>query len=676
MSTSLVLANGSLLVNIDYKLELKDLYFPHIGSENQLNHYQNHFYVGLNNMLVDNIINHFDVTTDYQDGYMIGRSILKSKEYDLKIFLGDMVLYDRNIYLREIRLENNDKNLIEVKLLFQQNFALYESYFADTVFWHPLLNCIVHFKKNRYLACGFINGATEYSCAAKSDNQERGAFPSQNFLGLDSNPIANGNVCSLVAHRFLFNIDNKISKNDNLNYYFIIAGKTLKEIESHLNYLRNRFTSKALSNLKTKPDKQMNAVLKENLIKHFDETDTNKILKLYWRSLDIIKTQIDNGGAIIASNDGQYFKTDGTDSYSYVWPRDACEVIKTLVYMNEQDLSKNALNFLIKLIDSRGFIGHKYYPYATAYANLLGSSWQPWLSKNNNLIFPIQEDGTALFIQACEKYISKYNDQEFLYNNWNNKIKNALNFLLEYRFNLVNNGSQYNKFASDFKSLENSDLVLPSFDIWEQYYGVFTNTVVQVITAFDAGIKLASILEDIEFITKLQKAREQLYQALILKLFVNEQNIFAKGIYLKDKNILNSIEADASLVYIWKNNILNIIDDKVTSTMQYIINKLSVNTNIKGFARKEDDNYLKFDDNNNPWVISTLWISQYYHRINDMENAKQNLMWVVNHADSTGLLSEQINPITGFSLSVKPLTWSHSEFINTVNLYLGNKDLY
>ena len=63
-----------------------------------------------------------------------------------------------------------------------------------------------------------------------------------------------------------------------------------------------------------------------------------------------------------------------------------------------------------------------------------------------------------------------------------------------------------------------------------------------------------------------------------------------------------------------------------------------------------------------------VWISQYYFRINDIPKAKELLLWVLTHADKTGLLGEQINPLTGFSLSVKPLTWSHAEFVNTVNL--------
>jgi GH15 family glucan-1,4-alpha-glucosidase len=46
------------------------------------------------------------------------------------------------------------------------------------------------------------------------------------------------------------------------------------------------------------------------------------------------------------------------------------------------------------------------------------------------------------------------------------------------------------------------------------------------------------------------------------------------------------------------------------------------------------------------------------------------LQWAVAHQLPGGLLSEQIDPNTGAPLSVSPLTWSHAEFVITVDDYL------
>jgi GH15 family glucan-1,4-alpha-glucosidase len=52
-----------------------------------------------------------------------------------------------------------------------------------------------------------------------------------------------------------------------------------------------------------------------------------------------------------------------------------------------------------------------------------------------------------------------------------------------------------------------------------------------------------------------------------------------------------------------------------------------------------------------------------------MERARHIIDWVVAHQLPGGLLSEQLDPHTGAPLSVSPLTWSHAEFIVTVDEY-------
>jgi GH15 family glucan-1,4-alpha-glucosidase len=57
--------------------------------------------------------------------------------------------------------------------------------------------------------------------------------------------------------------------------------------------------------------------------------------------------------------------------------------------------------------------------------------------------------------------------------------------------------------------------------------------------------------------------------------------------------------------------------------------------------------------------------------LEDLEEAVNLLNWVVEHALSTGVLSEQINSVTGEHLSVAPLSWSHAGFIIAIDKYLS-----
>ena len=49
------------------------------------------------------------------------------------------------------------------------------------------------------------------------------------------------------------------------------------------------------------------------------------------------------------------------------------------------------------------------------------------------------------------------------------------------------------------------------------------------------------------------------------------------------------------------------------------------------------------------------------------------LEWTAAHALPSGVLAEQIHPVTGEPLSVAPLTWSHATVIGAVMRCLGGK---
>jgi hypothetical protein len=46
------------------------------------------------------------------------------------------------------------------------------------------------------------------------------------------------------------------------------------------------------------------------------------------------------------------------------------------------------------------------------------------------------------------------------------------------------------------------------------------------------------------------------------------------------------------------------------------------------------------------------------------------LEWAVKRALPSGVLAEQVDPLTGTPVSVSPLTWSHATVVATVMAYL------
>jgi GH15 family glucan-1,4-alpha-glucosidase len=57
---------------------------------------------------------------------------------------------------------------------------------------------------------------------------------------------------------------------------------------------------------------------------------------------------------------------------------------------------------------------------------------------------------------------------------------------------------------------------------------------------------------------------------------------------------------------------------------------------------------------------------------NDLDFAKRIMIWVLDHFDKTGLIPEQTDPRNGYSLGIKPLTWSHAEFLISFISFIDN----
>jgi GH15 family glucan-1,4-alpha-glucosidase len=106
--------------------------------------------------------------------------------------------------------------------------------------------------------------------------------------------------------------------------------------------------------------------------------------------------------------------------------------------------------------------------------------------------------------------------------------------------------------------------------------------------------------------------------------------------------------------------------------------KLTVRTAVGGVARYAGDTYYRCSDDvdkvpGNPWFICTLWLAQWrIARAATMDQLTQALPildWVADRALASGVLAEQVHPVTNAPLSVSPLTWSHATLVAVVIAY-------
>ena len=90
-------------------------------------------------------------------------------------------------------------------------------------------------------------------------------------------------------------------------------------------------------------------------------------------------------------------------------------------------------------------------------------------------------------------------------------------------------------------------------------------------------------------------------------------------------------------------------DEKVSNTMRQVTEKLWCKTPIGGLARYENDPYFRSNPNvvGNPWIVTTLWLAEYYIASGNLPKALELLNWTANHALKSGVLPEQIDPTSG-----------------------------
>jgi GH15 family glucan-1,4-alpha-glucosidase len=122
------------------------------------------------------------------------------------------------------------------------------------------------------------------------------------------------------------------------------------------------------------------------------------------------------------------------------------------------------------------------------------------------------------------------------------------------------------------------------------------------------------------------------------------------------------------------------LDSRINQTIEKIIDRLWVKTEVGGCCRFENDKYHQLTRDiekvpGNPWILSTLLVGNYYILENKLDKALEILKWVEDKASGAGLLPEQVHPYTGEAISVSPYILSHSMYIIVMNNYLEKKGI-
>ncbi len=632
MTREIILSNGRMFVNFDSHLNMRDFYYPYVGMFNHLNGNANGIGVWVNDKF-SWINDSWDIQFKYVKKTLISDITATNKELGIRLHIQDTIHKYMTVFLRKIKVINLNEEKKKIKIYFYHNFNLNESEIGNTAYYHPKLKGLIHYKGPTYFlitGCKH-NGNCNIEYTVSKRTPHSGSWQEIETGHLSKTKIMQGEIDS--AFGFVDELDH-----EETFYYCIVSGKTHEEIVQ----LKKKIDNDTIPHLIEETQSFWRAWIQEKDDIHPMISD--KVKSLYYRSLLIVRSHIDKHGAILAANDTSIFKFN-KDHYSYMWPRDGAFTSIALDKAGYGNLTKKFFWFCAEHITDEGFMLHKYSPDGTA-----GSSWHPWCDEEGNYQLPIQEDETALVVYALYEHYKINKDIEFVDSMYNRFVRPAANFLVNYRD-------------------EKTKLPLESYDLWEERRGIFSYTTATVYAGLIAASNLADLTGNHEEGFIYKTAAEEIKEAMLKYLYDEKEGRFLRmikkdknGNWMKDKTV------ESSLSIIFEMGILPADDERMVSTMKAIEESLWINTEIGGIARYEGDYYHRIDDSlpGNPWIITTLWLANWYIEVDNLEKAKELIDWVLKRRNQAGLLAEQYNPYTGEPLSVCPLTWSHSSFCFTV----------
>ena len=644
MPKDIPVSNGSFLLNFDSDYQIRDVYFPFIGQENHSSGQPFRFGVWADGQY-SWMGPEWQKDLRYRNESLATDAYLKNDALNLELRCSDVVDVDVNVFIKKIEVRNLKNKPRQVRLFFGHDFTLYGNDIGGTAYFDPRSCSIIHYKIHRYflISCWAHDewGVKHFACGRKG-----GAGRLETVRTIENGELS-GDAAAWGSPHSTVGIWLELpAKEKTTAYYWITAGTAYPEV-TQLNFEVHNTTPEELL---TRSSKYWRTWV------HKDELQLQCLPKsvtdVFHRSLLILRTQIDNRGAIIAANDSDIVRF-GKDTYSYMWGRDGAFVSAALAKAGYSHVCMKYFDFCAHVLSDEGYLFQHYNPDGS-----LASNWHPWLVAGKEVL-PIQEDSTALTLWALWIHYESLKDIEYIRPLYRTLIRKAADFLVSYRD-------------------PQTQLPLPSYDLWEERYALHTYTVASVIAGLRAAANFAKLFEDSSMTEKYHSVADTMADGIRHHLYHDGLKRFARsGTRIEGGYHLDEV-IDISLLGLATLRIFDPEDPQTIETAAAVRDQLWLNTEVEGCARYQDDVYQRAEDSphdipGNPWVIATLWLAEYF--INQAKNQQQlqatlpYLKWCGHNALPSGVLAEQIHPVSGAPLSVSPLTWSHSAFVWTVLRY-------
>lgn len=647
MPRDIPIGNGDLLITFDRFYRVRDIHHPFVGRYNHTDGHVQRFGVWADGKFAWIEEAGWERELAYRPGTLVTHVRLKHERLGLEIIGNDCVDPHDPVFFRKFIVRDLTGRDRDVRIFLHSDLSIRGTPVGDTANYDPATSSVVLYKDDAYFLfnacdenkCGIDNWAIGTKRLGGAEGTWRDAEDGQ----LGRNAISQGSVDATIG----FNLQVPASGTAYVNIW-MVCGKSYTQVKALNQSILERYperlmgTTDAYWRLWVSRGKANLAPLPE------------RVRELFIQSQLIMRTQIDNRGAIIAANDSDITQFGG-DHYSYCWPRDGALVAYALALSGQAELSMRFFNFCARAIHSDGYFLHKYTPSAE-----LASSWHPWMIEGVKVL-PIQQDETSLVIWALRRHFERFGDVERVNALYEPLVVRPAEWILRYR--------------------DSAGLPLPSWDLWEERRGIHTFTVATTIGALLAAAAFAQDFGEPDRAQRYRENAERMREAMVRHLWNAEEQRFARlAVPLAQGGYRLDMTADSANFGVWAFGALDVNDPRVEREMAHLRERLWVKTQVGGCARYERDHYHQIERANtndvpgNPWIICTLWQAQYAiakaTTLDELQGALDIINWCTYRAEKSCVMAEQFNPYTGDPMSVSPLTWSHATYIVAVLEYL------
>ncbi len=260
----------------------------------------------------------------YGGNSLITDSTLVNSRLGIQLRLRDGVDFHEDLFLRQCTVENLSESAHAVRLFFCLDLNISGTTVGDSAYYEPEQQALFHYKGKRWFMTrlhrgqpnSWQNGLDKWAIGSKDIRDLEGSWKDADDGTLSGNPVAQGSIDSVCA----LHLD-LAPRGQATGWYSLAVGIDHAAVSRISRALDDKGPIAFLE--RTTAYWQLWVTKGGDPFSHIPEDLT----RLFRRSLLILRTQIDNQGAVIAANDHDIAQFN-RDTYSYMWPRDGALVFR------------------------------------------------------------------------------------------------------------------------------------------------------------------------------------------------------------------------------------------------------------------------------------------------------------------------------------------------------------